>query len=222
MKYVTYLRVSTKHQGENGLGIEAQRAACARLMSAHPGEWELMAEFVEVESGKKNDRPQLTAALELARKEKARLIVAKLDRLARNAAFLFSLMDAGVDFQAADNPDVTPLTARILAVIAQDEAERISARTKAALAAKKAQGAALGKPENLTDAAREKGREKVMKNAQNAPAWVQAAEYAALLRGKGMTLQAIADKLNEKGFLTRGGKQYQRATVSRLLDKVTA
>lgn len=220
MKYVTYLRVSTKQQGENGLGIEAQRAACARLLISNPGE--LVAEFVEVESGKKNDRPQLTAALELARKEKARLLVAKLDRLARNAAFLLSLMDAKVDFQAADNPNVTPLTAGILAVIAQDEAERISARTKAALAAKKAQGAVLGKPENLTSTARAKGREKVMQNAQNAPEWVQAAGYAALLRGKGLSLQAIADKLNAEGFTTRAGKQYQRTTVSRLLDKVTA
>lgn len=217
-QYVTYLRVSTDKQGRDGLGIDAQRSALAGFIASRPGR--ILTEFVEVESGRNNKRPQLAAALTECKRTGARLVVAKIDRLTRNAGFLFALMDAGVDFIAADNPDITPLTARILAVIAQDEAERISARTKAALQAKKAKGETLGTPANLTDGAKAKGLVARMENARTASAWVQAGEYAALLAANGLGLLPIAQKLNERGFTTRRGCQYQATTVARLLAKV--
>lgn len=217
MKYVTYLRVSTDKQGRDGLGIDAQRSALGSFIASRPGA--VLTEFVEVESGRNNKRPQLAAALAECKRTGARLVVAKIDRLTRNAGFLFALMDAGVDFIAADNPDITPLTARILAVIAQDEAERISARTKAALQAKKAKGETLGTPANLTDGAKAKGLAARMENARTASAWVQAGEYAALLAANGLGLLPIAQKLNERGFTTRRGCQYQATTVARLLAK---
>ena len=144
--YVAYLRVSTQKQGQSGLGLAAQRAA----VQAFPPVARLVAEFVEVESGKKNERPQLAAALALAKATGATLLIAKLDRLSRNAGFIFQLRDAGVDFVCCDMPDANTLTVGIFAVLAQHERELISQRTKAALAAKKAQGAQLGTPANLT------------------------------------------------------------------------
>src|SRR5215471_8286223 len=143
-RFVSYYRVSTAQQGASGLGLEAQREAVSRHVAAAGGV--LVEEFTEIESGKKNDRPQIAAALAMCRVRRATLIIAKLDRLARNVAFISSLMDSGVDFVACDNPHATRLTIHILAAVAEHEREMISARTKAALAAAKARGVKLGNP----------------------------------------------------------------------------
>ena len=133
VKNVSYLRVSTAKQGQSGLGLEAQRASIAEYLNGKGGE--LLAEFMEVESGKKNDRPALAEAMKLCDLTGARLLIAKLDRLSRDAHFLLGLQKAGVDFVAVDMPDANKLTVGILSVVAQAEREAISARTKAALAA---------------------------------------------------------------------------------------
>jgi DNA invertase Pin-like site-specific DNA recombinase len=141
-KFVSYLRVSTARQGASGLGLEAQRAAVTGFLNG--GDWTLVEEVLEVESGKRNDRPALAAALKLCRKHKATLVIAKLDRLARNVAFISNLMESGVEFIAVDMPQANRFVVHILAAVAEHEAEAISKRTKAALAAAKARGTVLG------------------------------------------------------------------------------
>ena len=143
-RFVAYYRVSTDRQGRSGLGLEAQQKAVTDYLNG--GAWELVGEFVEVESGKKSNRPQLARAIETCRKRRARLVIAKLDRLSRNLAFVATLMDAGVEFVAVDNPHANRLTIHILAAVAEHEREAISERTKAALAAAKARGKRLGTP----------------------------------------------------------------------------
>ena len=145
--YIPYYRVSTARQGQSGLGLEAQRAAVAAFV-ADPAQ--LLAEYVEIESGKKNQRPQLLAAIDAARAVGATLLIAKLDRLSRNAGFIFALRDSGVAFTCCDMPDANTLTVGLFAVIAQHEREMISKRTIDALTAKKARGAVLGTPANMT------------------------------------------------------------------------
>ncbi|MFN9545185.1 MAG: recombinase family protein, partial [Alphaproteobacteria bacterium] len=132
-KFIAYLRVSTDKQGKSGLGLEAQREAVMRYLNG--GSWDLVNEFVEVESGKRDERPQLAAALAACRRHKATLVIAKLDRLSRRVSFISAVMDSGVDFIAVDQPHATRLTLHILAAVAEHEREMISARTKAALAA---------------------------------------------------------------------------------------
>ena len=143
-KFVAYFRVSTDKQGRSGLGLEAQREAVLAFLNG--GKWALVAEFVEVESGKRNDRPQLTAALAACKKHKAKLVIAKLDRLSRNLAFIAALMESGVEFVAVDNPHANKLTVHILAAVAQHERELIAQRTRDALQAAKARGTKLGNP----------------------------------------------------------------------------
>ena len=147
LRFVAYLRVSTDKQGRSGLGLEAQRAAVAAHVDGTRGQ--IVSEFVEVESGRRKDRPQLAAALDACRALRAILVIAKLDRLARNVAFVSNLMESGVEFVAADMPTVNRLTIHILAAVAEEEARMISARTKAALAAAKARGVRLGNPQLL-------------------------------------------------------------------------
>src|ERR1700740_755287 len=142
--FVAYFRVSTDAQGRSGLGLEAQREAVGRHVGAAGGR--IVAEFEEIESGKKNDRPKIAAAISTSRLKRATLVIAKLDRLARNVAFVSNLMEGGVDFVACDNPYATRLTIHILAAVAEHERELISQRTKAALAAAKARGVKLGNP----------------------------------------------------------------------------
>ncbi|WP_460673874.1 recombinase family protein [Larkinella ripae] len=154
-KYVANYRVSTAKQGRSGLGLDAQKAAVAGFVKDAP----IIDEFIEIESGKNNQREQLQQAINAAKKHGATLIIAKLDRLSRNVAFIFALRDSGVNFQCVDLPEASTLTVGIFATLAQHERELISGRTKAALAEKIAQGANLGKPENMTHQAQLKGAE---------------------------------------------------------------
>jgi DNA invertase Pin-like site-specific DNA recombinase len=218
-RYIAYYRVSTKQQGSSGLGLEAQRAA----VHAFVKDPELIAgEFTEVESGKNNEREQLRLAIAAAKEQGARLVIAKLDRLSRNAGFIFTLKDSGVDFVCCDMPDANTLTVGIFAVLAQHERELISSRTRAALAAKKAQGFTLGSPQNLTPAARAKGAAARKAKARDAKANKQAASIALDGRAQGSTLRTIADKLNSLDYRTTTGKAFHPTTVKRLLDRAAA
>lgn len=212
---ISYYRVSTQKQGNSGLGIEAQRATVTDY--AQRAGALVVAEFIEVESGKRNNRPQLAEAIAEAKRTGATLVIAKLDRLARNAGFVFALRDAGVKFIACDIPEANTLTVGIFAVMAQHEAELISTRTRAALQAKKARGAKLGKPENLTAEARAKGREAHSRNAANNQNTKTARGYALLLRGNGSSLRQMAATLNAEGFKTPRGGKFSAVQVARIL-----
>jgi DNA invertase Pin-like site-specific DNA recombinase len=224
---IAYCRVSTKQQGASGLGLEAQRAAVesyARQAGAR-----VAGLYVEVETGKIADRPELARALAHARRSKATLCVAKLDRLARNVAFLSALMDSTVPFVACDNPHANRLTLHILAAVAEAEAKAISDRTKAALAAAKARGMQLGSARpghwDGREDARLAGARAGAKAGAEARARAAAEAYADLaptvaeLRGKGLSLQAIADELNKQGHTTRRGRPWNPVQVSRVLDR---
>ena len=216
-QYIAYFRVSTKKQGESGLGMEAQQHA-VRSFLKH-GDY-IEEEYVEIESGKRNNRIQLQAAIDHAKRIKATLLIAKLDRLSRNAGFIFALRDSGVDFVCVDMPDANTLTIGIFAVLAQHERELISSRTKAALQAKKAQGATLGKPENLTQLAREKGERvrinKAATNENNRRAGALIESY----RVKGMRWAHIAQKLNDSGFRASRGGEFQATQVQRIFERI--
>jgi DNA invertase Pin-like site-specific DNA recombinase len=201
-KFVAYFRVSTDRQGKSGLGLEAQRQAVLDYLNG--GSWELVQEFVEVESGKHSERPQLEAALAACKKHRARLVIAKLDRLSRNLAFIAALMESGVEFTAVDNPHANKLTIHILAAVAQHEREMISERTKAALAAAKARGQRLGNP-RLSEAAK-LGRKAALANARRFAANIL--PIIEEIERSGITSHnAIATKLNERNVRTaRGGK----------------
>ncbi|MBC8084234.1 MAG: recombinase family protein [Hymenobacter sp.] len=209
-----HYRVSTQKQGASSLGLEAQRAAVHSFV-ADPAQ--LLSEYVEIESGKQNQRPQLLAAIAEARRVGSTLLIAKLDRLSRNAGFIFALRDSGVEFVCCDMPDANTLTVSLFAVIAQHEREMISKRTKDALAAKKARGATLGNPVNFTPAVIAQGRAVMQANARAHQANRQAARLVELLRAQGQTLWQIAAELNQAGYRTRRGKQFHATTVQRLL-----
>src|SRR5262245_39782185 len=207
---IGYLRVSTKSQGESGLGIEAQRSAVQAYVRQSGGT--LARCYTEVESGKRADRPELARALAHARRMKATLVVAKLDRLARNVAFLSALMDSKVPFVSCDNPHANRLTLHILAAVAEAEALAISQRTKAALAAYKARGGKLGgslpQCRNLTAEAVKKGRERsaMVRSKTAEEAYADLKPIIAQRREVGASLQAVADELNSQGHTTRRGK----------------
>ena len=215
-RYTPYYRVSTQKQGASGLGLEAQQAAVRAFVAESA---QLLPEYVEVESGKNNHRPQLLAAIAEARRVGATLLIAKLDRLSRNAGFIFTLRDAGVDFVCCDMPDANTLTVGLFAVLAQHERETISRRTKDALQAKKARGATLGTPANLTDDARAKGRANMQQNAREHQANRQATRLAGLLRAQGHSLPQIAQELTAAGYRTRRGGVFHPTTVNRLLER---
>ncbi len=210
MVFVSYYRVSTDKQGRSGLGLDAQRAAVAAFTT---GRGDVLAEFTEIESGKKSDRPQLAAALSVCRKKKARLVIAKLDRLARNVAFIANLMDSGVEFIACDMPEANRLTLHILAAVAEHEREAISRRTKEALAAAKARGTRLGNPRPSSSL--ERGRAKL---AAQSDAWhANVRPLVVQLQSDGLGLRAIARELNRRGIPTSRGKQWEHATVTTVL-----
>jgi DNA invertase Pin-like site-specific DNA recombinase len=216
-KFVSYLRVSTARQGRSGLGIEAQRKAVEDYLNG--GNWQLAKEFIEVESGKKADRPQLERAFRFCRLTGAKLVIAKLDRLSRDAHFLLGLEKAGVDFVAADIPQANRLTIGIMAVMAEHERRMISERTKAALAAAKRRGVKLGgdRGARLTAKQRALGRA-----ARQAKAHARAADLAPTikeLQAAGCeSLRALAAGLEERGIPAARGGKWSAVQVARLLE----
>lgn len=217
-KFIAYYRVSTQRQGHSGLGLEAQKAAVTAFLNG--GNWTLVAEIVEVESGKRNDRPKLAEALRLCRLHKAKLLVAKLDRLSRNVAFVSALMESGVKFQAVDMPDVNEMVVHILASVAQGEAKAISERTRVALQAAKARGKVLGGLRWDITSVGEQGRAAALQTRQE-----RAAKYREdilpLIQQKqaegAVTLKAIADALNMDGTPAPRGGSWSAVQVSRVI-----
>lgn len=216
VRFVTYLRVSTERQGQSGLGLEAQRAAVAAHVA---GRGEVVAEFVEVESGKRSERPQLARALAETKARNAVLLIAKLDRLARNVAFIANLMDSGVEVTAADMPEANRFVLHIMAAVAEQEGHAISERTRAALAAAKARGVKLGwsMPERAAEqrAAAKKGGAVARARAQDFARTVL--PLIEQLLAEGATLQAIATELNTRGISTARGGRWYPTTVRNLL-----
>lgn len=209
-KFVSYLRVSTTKQGYSGLGIDAQRAAVAGYLQREGGT--LLAEFVEVESGSKRQRPVLVQSIALCKNQSATLIIAKLDRLARNVAFVSSLMEAGVDFVAADAPYANKLMIHILSAFAEHERELISQRTKDALKAAKARGVRLGK----------NGAVLAAENQKAALAWAELmrGEVEAVIGEGASTLTEVAGALTSRGLSTREGAEWSAGTTHRLMRRL--
>jgi DNA invertase Pin-like site-specific DNA recombinase len=214
-KFVAYFRVSTDRQGKSGLGLDAQRAAVAK----HIGQAELVAEFTEVESGRKNDREQLAHALSLAKRTKARLVIAKLDRLARNVHFISGLLESGVPFVCADMPEADRTFLQMMAVFAEWEARKISERTKAALAQVKAQGRKLGCPTpELGSAA---GIAKLQAKADRYAERVGPVVREIIAKTGAKTMRDIAEVLQARGIETpRGGCVWHASQVSNLLKRI--
>lgn len=227
---IAYHRVSTKKQGLSGLGLDAQKEAVAAHVAAHG--CALIATYTEIETGKKDDldnRPELRKAIAHAKRSKATLVVAKLDRLSRSVAVIATMLaDGKVKFIACDNPEANELTVHILAAVAQQEVKAISKRTKEALAAAKARGQLLGASlpqcRKLTPQARRKGAAAAAdvhrKSADEAYADLE--DWMLAQRAKGLTLQAIADALNADGQTTRRGKPWNHMQVSRVLARFEA
>lgn len=207
-KFVAYYRVSTDQQGQSGLGLEAQRDAVLKYLNG--GDWELIAEHTEVESGRKSRRPELEAALALCKKHKATLVVAKLDRLYRNAYFVAKLMHEGIPFVCVDNPHANKLTIHILAAVAENERELISERTKAALARIQARGGVLGSP-----APKHGAKAAGVVSAAGADRMAEnVAPLIADLRRRGLsTYREIAHALNARGVPTARGGEWFASTV---------
>ena len=213
-RFVAYYRVSTERQGKSGLGLEAQQAAVAGFIN---GDAVLIASFTEVESGKRSDRPELAKALEACRRQKARLVIAKLDRLSRNLAFIATLMESSVEFVAVDNPHANKLTVHILAAVAEHERAMISERTKAALAAAKRRGVRLGNP-TLAKAAK-RGTAAVKAGAKRFAANVLPLIREIQAAGAGSNA-AIAAKLNERKVATARGGRWSHVQVGAALGRV--
>ncbi len=220
--FIAYYRVSTDRQGRSGLGLEAQQTAVMDFLNG--GDWQLRAEFTEVESGKHSDRPELAKALAACRRHKAKLVIAKLDRLARNVAFISGLMESKVDFVAADMPYANKLTVHIMAAMAEYEREQISDRTKKALAAAKAKGKKLGWSMPSRQREQLKASRKGVKSniahadlfAENTLPIIREVQVAGIT-----TLQGIAEALNARGVQTARGKKWFPATVKNILARQT-
>jgi DNA invertase Pin-like site-specific DNA recombinase len=214
MNYIAYYRVSTKKQGVSQLGLKAQKQAVERFISP-----ELIdMEFTEIETGtNKKFRPVLNEALALCKKHNATLVIAKLDRLARNVSFVSSLMDAKVKFKAVDMPEATELTIHIMSAIAQNEAKVISSRIKEALAQSTKK---LGNPQHLTKEAKMRGIESIILKAKQNPNNKRALAFVSDMDYKNLTLREIAEKLNRNDFQTSTGKMFGTTQVIRILKKI--
>jgi DNA invertase Pin-like site-specific DNA recombinase len=217
-RFIAYYRVSTQKQGQSGLGLEAQQAAVMAYLNG--GQWELVNSFTEIETGKGANalerRPQLRAALEMCKKMKATLVIAKLDRLARNVHFVSGLIETGVEFVAADMPHANKTMIQIHAVMSEHERDQISARTKAALAAAKARGVVLG-------AAGAANLKPNIEQRQQA-----AVEFAAKLRGaiegmkaRGLSQRAMRDELNRLGIKTARGSEWSLIQLQRVISQLS-
>jgi DNA invertase Pin-like site-specific DNA recombinase len=213
-KFVAYFRVSTDRQGKSGLGLEAQRKSVLDYLDG--GRWDLVGEFTEIESGKHNDRPELEKALAACKKQKAKLVIAKLDRLSRNLAFIATLMDSGVEFIAVDNPHANKLTIHILAAVAQHEREIISARTSAALKAAKARGKRLGNPK-LSQARRYAAlakKERADRYSANVLPVIREIQRSGI-----KSLRGVARALAARGIRTPCGGAWSLVQVSAILNR---
>jgi DNA invertase Pin-like site-specific DNA recombinase len=200
-KFVAYYRVSTQEQGKSALGLDAQRRAVIDYLDG--GKWELVAEFTEVESGKRDDRPELANAIALCKRQKARLIIAKLDRVSRSVAFVATLLEKGVDFLAVDNPHANKFTIHIMSAVAEQERDAISKRTTEALAAAKARGVLLGDYARIAAAKRK------------ATAARAEAVRPAIASTLSLSAAAAADDLNKRGVTTAAGGRWQAVQVIR-------
>lgn len=217
-QYIAYYRVSTARQGKSGLGLDAQRYAVDSFLAG--GNGQVLSEYVEVESGRRKDRRELRRAIDHARVTRSKLIIAKLDRLARNVSFTAALMDSGVEFVCCDMPQANRFTIHILAALAEMEAEMISARTKAALSEAKRRGVKLGNPRldlvrGTPAAANEVWKRLAQQRADSYLGLVLEAQRCGIT-----TLQGMADHLNGKGALTPSGSRWYPATVARLLSRL--
>jgi DNA invertase Pin-like site-specific DNA recombinase len=220
-RFIAYYRVSTARQGRSGLGLEAQRAAVHEYLNG--GNWTLLSESVEIESGKRSDRPELAAALAACRLHKSTLVIAKLDRLARNVAFVSALMESGVEFVAVDFPTANRLTIHILAAVAEHEAHAISIRTKAALAAAKARGTKLGgyrgRPGTKADCERARGAYLALANQRAA----DLATTVEAIRAEGhRSLRSIGRELTLRGIPTSRGGAWSSSQVSNVLARISS
>ena len=214
-RYIAYYRVSTARQGAGGLGIASQQAAVTAFLNGR--DHDLVESFVEVESGRNSERPRLGEALALARKQKAILVIAKLDRLARSVSFIANLMDSNVEFVACDLPAANRLTLHIMAAVGEAEARMISERTKAALQAAKARGVRLGNPTNLPDA-QAAGHETLVKQADDHAAKV-VVTIRDIVRSGVYSVHKIADQMNERGVRTRRGGAWHGTSVSNMIKR---
>lgn len=216
-KYIAYYRVSTQKQGVSGLGLDAQKTAVKQFLNYCSDC--VIAEYTDIESGKNDKRPELIKAIEHAKKNKVKLLIAKLDRLSRNAAFIFTLRDANIDFTCCDMPQANSVTIGIMAVLAQDERERISHRTKVALQELKRKGKQLGTPNNLTQDAIKKGMQVRAANARNNENNCKARALIISLRSQGQTFADITKQLNSIGFKTRRGCFFSQSQVQILYNR---
>ena len=222
-KVVAYYRVSTVRQGSSGLGLEGQRAAveahCSRTGTV------IAREYVEVESGRIDVRPKLAEALAYARRSKATLLVAKLDRLSRSVRFIATVLDSGADFAAADVPEANRLLLHVLAAVAEAEAKAISDRTKSALQAARARGVRLGSHNEavpaLTHTARSKGAKlgAESNHRRAVEAYADLVPFVVRLRSQGLSLRAIAARLNDEGHTTRTDKAWTAQQVRLVLNR---
>ena len=207
--WVAYYRVSTDKQGRSGLGLEAQQAAVAAYLAQTGGM--LVEAFTEVESGKKDDRPELAKALELCRRRRLPLLIAKLDRLARSVYVISGLMRSNVEFCACDMPDANSFTLHIFAAMAEQESKMISERTKAAMKAAKARGVRLGAPASALQEARKVSVAAADRFAEKIWPAIEA------MREEGFNLSDIARELNERNIKTRTGRYWKAETVRNMI-----
>lgn len=217
MKYITYYRVSTQKQGLSGLGLEAQRSVVRNYLKGI----EPLEEFTDIESGtsKGNHREALQQAVKRCKDTNSILLIAKLDRLARNVRFITALLESGVEFVACDMPTANKFTIHIFAALAEQEAEMISQRTKAALQEVKKRGIKLGTPRNLTPSAIKEGLKKRQKNALSNENNRKAGALIVSMRNEGLAYPSIVKELNKNGFNTRRGCAFQISQAVRLYDR---